>query len=134
MLAKLFSRTTYPHQRVVSSPGGTLTVSWTDAAERALTQRSQPLIVEMQLYFSCTIKKLVYFHDSCDEADLIPVDDRLQVCFRPIKAQVCDPVEFARSYPEDYRFDSRAARKMGSRQLQLDFREGTWKGSFMLIP
>lgn len=134
MLAKLFSRTTYPHKRVVASQGGMLTVCWTDAAEQAFTHRTRPLIVEMQLYFSCNIKKLVYFHDSFDEADLVVVDDRLRVCFRPIKAKVCDPVEFARSYPEDYRFDTPAARKMGSRQLKLDYSKGQWVGSFMLMP
>lgn len=133
MLAKLFSRTTYPHHREVITPTGTLNVSWSDAAERVLEGRSAPLIVEMQLYFSCNIKKIVYFHDSFDEAGLVEVDDRLKVCFRPVKARVCDPAEFARSHPEDHRFDSPAAQKMGSKRLQLDYREDQWRGSFMLV-
>ncbi len=36
-------------------------VEWTPAAGRELARRSTPLIVELELYFSCLVKKFVHF-------------------------------------------------------------------------
>lgn len=36
---------------------------WTAAAARALASREAPLCVELELYFSCLVKKFVHFRD-----------------------------------------------------------------------
>ena len=38
--------------------GRPVSVEWTNSAARELSQRAQPLVVELELYFSCLVKKV----------------------------------------------------------------------------
>ena len=133
LFASLLKKSPTYNKTIDLDDGRKLIVDWTETAEKQLRERSTPLIVEMQLYFSCTVQKLVYFHDAFDHPDIVTLDDRLKVCFQPIKASVCDPVEFARSHPTDYQFTSDAAKKMSSKHLTIDWVDGGWQGKFSLL-
>lgn len=119
-------------QRILELRGKPLTVSWTRRAERALSQRRQPLLAEMQLYFSCVVKKRVLFHEDahCAELEALTVSDQLHVAFRPVEANSCDPVEFAANHPVRHQFDTRGAVKMRPSRLHLDYKQGGWVGEF----
>jgi len=106
-----------------------LLVKWSERADRALTDRSEPLVVEMQLYFSCVVKKRVLFHDQVD-FKLLVVSDRLHIAFRSIEAAKCDPEEFARNYPIGRVLDSAAAARMVPSWVGIDYRQGEWEGEF----
>ncbi len=109
-----------------------ITVSWTRRAERQLQRLDRPLLAEMQLYFSCVVKKRVLFHQQLprDELQLMPVNDRLQVAFRAVQATSCDPLEFAANYPVQQEFETPGASKMHPKSLQIDYRDGDWLGEF----
>ncbi|MCH8177361.1 MAG: alpha-L-fucosidase, partial [Proteobacteria bacterium] len=98
---RLFDRwvNSYRHQCRVQLNGKNLLLKWSARAERALSNKPEPLIVEMQLYFSCLVKKRVLFHDQA-EFETQVVKDHLQIAFRPIEAAKCDPEEFARTFKE----------------------------------
>jgi hypothetical protein len=68
-----------------------LDVSLSRAAERALEQRGRPLVVEMELLFSCLLRKRVHFGEAA--ADATPVDARLAVRFKPIMTKKCSVAE-----------------------------------------
>jgi hypothetical protein len=119
----------YRHQCRVRLGEKELLVKWSARAEAALAHRSEPLIVEMQLYFSCVVKKRVVFHDAANFESLA-VNDNLQIVFRPIQSARCDPQEFARNYPIGRVLDSPAAAKMQPAWVALDFRRGQWQGEF----
>lgn len=119
----------YGHYRTVVLGKKKLRVEWTDRANRVLQTRSEPLIIEMQLYFSCMLKKRVLFHES-SELDVTDINDSMKVAFRPIQAAACDPEEFARNYPIGRVLDSPAAIKMTPSRLSIDFRQGQWQGEF----
>jgi hypothetical protein len=104
-------------------------VAWTARAERALRASTQPLVVEMQLYFSCVVKKRVLFHRHTDFAT-VRVDDRLEIAFRPVAAAACDPYEFALHYPAARDLSAGPAARMVPRQVEIDFRAGRWQGRF----
>jgi hypothetical protein len=106
-----------------------LLVKWSARAGEALSNRSEPLIVEMQLYFSCMVKKRVVFHDAAN-LETLTVNDRLQIAFRSIQAAKCDPQEFARNYPVGQVLSSPAAAKMAPAWVAIDFRQGRWQGEF----
>jgi len=106
-----------------------LEVEWTQRAQRALDQRDTPLLVEMQLYFSCVVKKRVLFHDSAG-SEAIPVNDKMTILFHPVESESCDPVEFAQSFPVKQQFGSAGAMKMRPKHLRVDFRGGKWIGEF----
>lgn len=120
------------HSATVTLHTTPLRVHWTRRAERQLARRSQPLLVEMQLYFTCVVKKRVLFHEAATEGELAwhPVNEGLKVAFRTVEANSCDPLEFAANFPVKREFDSSGARQMHPAQLHLDYRKGVWVGEF----
>ena len=128
---RLFDRwiNPYCHECLVRLGEKELLVKWSARAEKALSYKSEPLIVEMQLYFSCVVKKRIVFHDQANFETLV-VNERLQIAFRSIRAAKCDPQEFARNYPPGGVLDSLAAAKMIPSWLGLDFRQGQWQAEF----
>ena len=128
---RMFERwvNSYCHQSRVQLGGKELLVKWSDRAERALASKPEPMVVEIQLYFSCLVKKRVLFHDQVDFKTLV-VNDRLRIAFRTIEAAKCDPEEFARDYPIGRVLDSSAAARMAPSWVGIDFRRGVWEGEF----
>ncbi len=122
------------HQAELQLRDQPLAVRWTGRAERQMRRLAQPLLVEMQLYFSCVVKKRVLFHEQQGEQPLeqegIKVNERLQVIFRTVQSNACDPVEFAAHYPEQRELDSTAAKRMHARALRIDYADGQWQGEF----
>ncbi|WP_126456761.1 hypothetical protein [Sulfuriflexus mobilis] len=121
----------YKYRQTVSLNGHTLQVSWTHRAETALRQRSQPLLVEMQLYFSCVVQKRVLFCSETEQ-EYVPVSDNLKVCFRPVEALSCDPEQFAAQHPVKRQLSSRFATRMFPARLSLDHVKGQWQGEFSI--
>ena len=119
----------YRHHRSVVLENKCLRVEWTDRANRALQTRFEPLIIEMQLYFSCVVKKRVLFHNS-SELDVTDVNNSIKITFRSIQSAACDPEAFAKSYPVGKVLDSPAVTKMIPSRLSIDFHQGQWQGDF----
>ncbi len=121
----------YKHSETFTLNNKPLTIHWTERADIALTQRNRPLIVEMQLYFSCLVKMRVLFHETL-ELQAIQVSSSLMIVFRAVQATACDPVEFAMHYPVKQQFDNPAINNVSPSQLELDFCHETWQGRFYL--
>lgn len=122
----------YKYRQIVPFHGAELSIGWTRRAENEFRRRgANPLLVEMQLYFSCVIKKRVIFSEGA-----VPPGDAvnkvLHVLFRTVQASSCDPVEFASNYPVKAELSSPGAKKMHPRLLKIDFRKGEWAGEFEL--
>jgi hypothetical protein len=117
------------YRRTVQLEGREVEVRWTRRAERALQASPQPLIVELQLYFSCVVKKRVVFHQQADFATT-RVNGRLEIAFRPIASRACDPGEFALHYPAGKDLSAGPAARMIPRSVEIDFRRGDWEGQF----
>ncbi len=128
---RIIERLLHPYHPLaeVHLQGHQLSLSATSRAARALARRKQPLLVEMQLYFSCLVKKKVIFHEDGEHGGQA-VGDQLSVEFRTVDALTCDPVAFAANYPERRQLTSVAATKMHPSRLYLDLRHGQWEGSF----
>lgn len=69
--------------------GRPVSVEWSKAAARELAQRTQPLVVELELYFSCLVKKFVHFHEAAPQRNIIAVSDKLAIFFRPVTSTAC---------------------------------------------
>lgn len=110
-----------------------ITLITTKAAERQLSQRGNPLDVQMELLFSCLIRKRVLFR-SPEGVTIFPMangDERVNICFRPVMTKVC-MVSDVDALPdlelED--FPVQRAEAFMPRWLQLDYRKGQWQGEF----
>ena len=121
----------YRHQNEVDYRGKILHVNWTNRAHRQLQERKQPLIVEMQIYFSCVVQKRVLFHEQLAH-DTIDVNNYLSIVLRPVQAKSCDPEEFAKNHPVEKEYESQAARQFQPTLLNIDYRKGEWSGEFFV--
>jgi hypothetical protein len=119
----------YRYSQVAHIEGREVEVRWTARAERTLQASPQPLVVELQLYFSCVVKKRVVFHRQVDFATT-RVNGRLEIAFRPIASRACDPREFALHYPAGKDLSAGPAARMIPRSVEIDFRGGRWEGQF----
>jgi len=73
-----------------SFSGKTVRVSLTPAALCSLlSQHEVPVLVKMELYFSCLIRKRVIFSEARIKPTGALVTDNLYLQFRPVMAQHC---------------------------------------------
>ena len=104
-------------------------VEWSKAADKAMSARSTPLSVEMELYFSCLIRKKVRFGDEAHSDVFLPVNERLGVAFRPVLSSVC---QTDKQIPKveliDFPIKNPAA--FVPRWLKIAYRRGVWEGEF----
>lgn len=108
--------------------GRNLIVRLTKSAERALAKRSTPLLVEMELLFSCLVRKQVRFIDELGD-DALLVRDKLYIRFRPVVTSVCSVAEHGRNPPKE-EFPISDPHAYVPRWLEIDFRRGCWRGEF----
>ena len=113
--------------------GRQVLVEWSKAAARELGQRSQPLVVEMELYFSCLVKKFVHFHETAPLRDTVAVSDKLAVFFRPVTSTACsmDVAQRLGRQPE-IELDSSVARKLAPKRVWIDHRRGAWAAEYWM--
>jgi len=82
--------------------GRELDLRLTRAARKALAQVSKPLTIELELYFSCLIRKRVRFLDAPHEDSVAcaALGPQVQMCFRPVMTRACHRAQSHRAHPE----------------------------------
>ncbi|QKO22520.1 hypothetical protein [Rhodoferax sp. BAB1] len=117
----------------VSINGRDVLVEWSPAAAKALAARNTPLIVELELYFSCLVKKFVHFHDDAPGRSTVAVGSKLRLYFRPVTSTAChmEQAEALGRQPE-VELDTDAVRKMAPKKVSIDHVKGAWRGSYSL--
>ena len=115
-------------QKDVQLKGKALSVRVTDEAERELVQAEKALRVEMDLAFSCLIRKAVTFEYSDQLEGCTPVSDKLAIAFHSSVRNVCGVDDenrklFGMTPVEDLS-------RFVPRWLHIDFRNGEWIGEF----
>lgn len=109
--------------------GKTVEVEITAAASDALSRRSAPLMAEMELYFSCLIRKQVRFRDVADDAAGVKIGNWLRVQFRPVMTAACGK-NYEGDEPPLTDFPIVKAQAYVPHWLRIDFRNGQWQGEF----
>lgn len=118
-------------QKVIEILGRSVRVEWTAAAERKLQSLSEPLLVEMELYFSCLIRKAVRFGREARAENFADAGPLLKVGFRPVMTRACSMSEVEGAPPlEDFPVVKPEA--FVPKRLELDYRAGKWVGEFSL--
>lgn len=114
---------------MVSINGRDVLIEWTRAAAAELARRPRPLIVEVELYFSCLVKKFVLFHEQVGDREVAVVNNSLSVFFRPVMSTACsiEAAELLGRQPEaDIPGD--AVKKIAPRRVRIDRRKNAWTG------
>jgi hypothetical protein len=113
-------------QQQLEIEGRQLTVKLTQRAELALSLRHKPLLAEMELYFSCLLRKKVRFHES-DEGTI--VTDKLWVSFRPVMTEKCSN-DYEGDAPPVTDFPIQKTWQYVPHWLRIDYTNGEWQGEF----
>lgn len=118
----------------VTINGRPVRVEWSDAAAQALAQRPAPLYVELELYFSCLVKKFVHFRADARGKTAVAVTDKLFVYFRPVTSTACTfaVAEQLGRQPE-IDIESAALSHIAPKQVRIDYVEGAWRGSYSFL-
>lgn len=113
--------------------GRQVSVELSKAAARELAQRAQPLVVELELYFSCLVKKIVHSHETAPLRDTVAVSDKLAVFFRSVTSTAC-PFEVADRLGRqpEIELDTPNVRKIAPKRVKLDFVRGAWQGNYWI--
>lgn len=113
--------------------GRNVLVEWTDAAARELARRPRPLVVELELYFSCLVKKFVHFREESGDRETVAASDKLHLYFRPVTSTGCsfEVAERLGRQPE-MELHSEAVGKIAPKNVSIDFTRGAWQGHYSL--
>jgi hypothetical protein len=109
--------------------GKPMTVHLTRAAESALHQRTSPLVAELELYFSCFIRKRVRFHTVVRSDQAVMAADNLCVSFRPVMTEQCT-IGQANGDTALTEFPIVKPAAYVPHWLRIDHRAGEWHGEF----
>lgn len=112
----------------ISLANKNLEIRLSPTARHVLAERSSPLQAEMELLFSCLIRKRVHFSEQVAK-DAVPASDRLSVRFRPVMTRACMVSDLEGSPPLDD-FPIANPRPYVPRWLAIDYRRGQWVGEF----
>lgn len=115
--------------RMVELQGKQVSVALSRRAERELANLALPLVAEMELYFSCLIRKAVRFSSLSGENKATPVNEKLFVRFRPVGSRSCG-VKVSEGKPPLDDFPVVNPTAYTPDWLEIDFRRGEWIGQF----
>jgi len=116
-------------QTTIEILGKKVLVEWSASADRKLQELAEPLLVEMELYFSCLIRKAVRFGREAQAGEFVMAAPRLQIGFRPVMTKACNVKDFETEPPvEDFPIVKPGA--FVPKRLTIDYRNGNWIGDF----
>lgn len=109
--------------------GKTVSIKLTRSARQALARRDTPIQAEMELYFSCLIRKRVIFTDVSSDSSAERVEDNLYVQFRPVMTRHCS-LDTTGAEPPLTDFHIVDLAPFVPKWLTIDYRRGKWLGEF----
>jgi len=120
--------------QTVEMLGKQIQVEISNNAARQLNARGVPLYIEMELYFSCLIRKQVRVYETfvepADRKFSVQFSDKLQISFRPVMTKSCSIASCEDGKPPLSDFPIRKPQSYIPRWLRLDFSKGKWCGDF----
>lgn len=123
--------TPYKYSESCKLKGKPFLIRYTKRAKEELEKRTQPLIIEMQIYFSCMVQKRVLFHTDYKHPTQ-SVNNKISISLRTVQSDVCDPVYYAKHHPEKKELTGQKAQNMTAKELIFDFQNGKWIGGFKI--
>ena len=117
-------------EQLVTVRGRQLRLIISSAATAQLDRRSVPLLLELELYFSCLIRKRVHVRESADGFDAIELGKKLMIWFRPVVTRTCAISECEPGRPPVTDMPVIHPERYFPHWLALDYRHGEWHSEF----
>jgi hypothetical protein len=110
---------------IVKVSGKEIEILCSARANKALSQREQPLVAELELAFACVARKQVRFHDPSPGKEVIGVNEKLALLITAIIQNTCEVTEEKSAL----RFQTR---NFMPKWVRIDFAKGEWVGDYGL--
>ena len=117
-------------EKTVAVGGRSLNLTISKRAQAQLDRRTSALFLELELYFSCLVRKRVYVRETLDAHDVHTVSDKLQVRFRPVVTETCAMREVERDNPPVKDMPIVHPERYFPHWLTLDYVRGEWLAEF----
>ncbi len=111
--------------------GKKVLVEWSNAADKKIQSLAEPLLVEMELYFSCLIRKAVRFGADAHAENFAQATPQLKIGFRPVMTSACNVKDFE-DKPPVTDFPIVKPQAYVPKRLTIDYKNGNWTGDFSL--
>ncbi len=105
-----------------------VSVNISEAGLRRLKKTAKPLLIEVELYFSCLIKKACHFRELENIDDYVRVIDGLYIHFRATMTHKCSIDEFENDKAADFPIVNQ--KPYIPKWVNLDFYGNEWDGEF----
>jgi hypothetical protein len=103
-------------------------------ASKQLSNRENPLYVEMELYFSCLLRKEIRIRETAREQSFedfsTQISDVLHISFRPVMTKSCSVSSCDGDSPPLTDFPISKPQSYVPKWLKLDYKKGEWCGDF----
>ncbi|MBI5041695.1 MAG: hypothetical protein HZB57_11015 [Gammaproteobacteria bacterium] len=114
--------------------GRVLHIHFSPAAIAAAATLQTPLTIELELYFSCFVRKAVRFHAAPPSTDSLPdshtrILDHVHVHFHPVTTQHCSMANSPDAPPMETMPVTRPQAFL-PRWVEIDFHRGAWIGEY----
>ena len=110
-----------------------LQIDISNAALQELEKQKVSLTTNMELYFSCLIRKRVRFYHNTNLEGANPVTKNLWVRFLPVMTKSCQIDDLNDNKPDLTEFPLKHPEKFVPHWLSLDFRKDQFVGKFGYI-
>lgn len=122
----------------VDMMGKTIVIEISRAARQQLNKRVTPLFIEMELYFSCLLRKQLRVYEIANEEQteksqgefFTRLSDDLLISFRPVMTKSCSVSSCEGEKPPLSDFPIEKPHSYIPKWLSLDFKKGKWCGDF----
>ncbi|MDT8282737.1 MAG: hypothetical protein RQ982_07985 [Gammaproteobacteria bacterium] len=118
----------------VEMMGKNIRLEISENASKQLSDRKTPLFVEMELYFSCLLRKEIRIYETAremlDKDFSTQFSDTLHISFRPVMTRSCSVSACAGDKPPLSDFPIKKPRSYVPKWLKLDYKKGEWCGDF----
>ncbi len=115
-------------EKQITIQGKSVVVSLSKSAVKALALRNKTLVAEMELYFSCLIRKQVRFKENL-QGDLVNITEQLAIRFRPVMTKSCG-IDYEGNEPPLTDFSIQKPEAFIPHWLKIDFKKNEWVGEF----
>ena len=118
--------------------GKSIEVEISEQANLQLKNRVSPLHIEMELYFSCLLRKQLRVLEQAGSKDddversrfFTSLSDKLDISFRPVMTKSCSVSSCEGEKPPLSDFPIQKPHSYIPKWLKLDFKKGEWCGDF----
>ena len=118
--------------------GKSVKIEFSAKAERELRNRKSSLYIEMELYFSCLLRKQVRVYEKAGHESghhigddfIVKISDKLCIGFRPVMTKSCSVFSCAGEKPTLSDFPIEKPDRYIPHWLKLDYRKGEWQAEF----